>query len=90
MDTIKDENIEVPENEWLKKEEIQLVKSMYIAEQLCTRYSYFRDLIGVCKHKRTETRRVWFFKRSEEFDKDFAYLVEEAKKRHENKENENG
>lgn len=60
---------------------VQIVHSIGIAESLCADYQFFKDLISVRKDKFNEKRRVWFFRRSEEFDTAFNQLVSEAKER---------
>lgn len=57
---------------------VQAVFSFKIAESLCADYPYFRSLIAVEKNNKDPSKRVWFFRRSEEFDKDFEELKEEA------------
>lgn len=68
---IKEMNEEMPP--------IQLVKSIRIAESLCADYPFFKDLLSIRKDKFNEKRKVWFFRRSEEFDDAFDLLVNIAK-----------
>lgn len=60
-----------------KNPDIQVVKSMGIAHALTE--NYFSDLISIRKDKLNNERKVWFFRRSETFDRDFIELMEQHK-----------
>ncbi len=56
---------------------IQVVRSMRIARKLCK--DYFANLYRIDKDKDNPDRRVWFFRRSEEFDAAFKQYIEDSK-----------
>lgn len=62
----------------MSKNNIQVVYSIRLAESLCADYPYFRSLVAVEHAHKDPNKRVWVFRRSEEFDKDFAELKAEA------------
>lgn len=57
---------------------LQVVNSIKIAESLCADYPYFRSLVAVEHNHKDVNKRIWLFRRSEEFDKHFAELKAEA------------
>ena len=58
----------------------QIVNSIRVATALVVDYPFFKDLMSIERNREDQTRRVWFFRRSPEFDKVFNELVEESKK----------
>ncbi|MDF1496326.1 hypothetical protein [Caproiciproducens sp. CPB-2] len=57
----------------------QIVSSIRIATSLVADYPFFKDLMSIERNKSDTSRRVWFFRRSPEFDKVFNELVEESR-----------
>ncbi len=62
-----------------EKSAYQIVSSIRIATSLVVDYPFFKDLMSIEKNKADPSRRVWFFRRSEEFDKAFNELVEQSR-----------
>ena len=66
----------------------QAVYSLRMATELCADYPFFTNLITIRKNHKYPNRRVWFFKRTAEFDEVFEQLKAEAIKARQDRENE--